>query len=96
MNVNLTAIIKSHPGKEDALKQILFELVKGSRTEEACLQYDLHQAADEPNVFIFHEIWRSADELEAHGQTPHIAKFVADSESMLLEPVKVYITNKIA
>ena len=55
MNVNLTAIIKSHIGKEDALKQILLELVKGSRTEEACLQYDLHQAADEPNVFIFHE-----------------------------------------
>ncbi|TRW23919.1 antibiotic biosynthesis monooxygenase [Flavobacterium zepuense] len=95
MNVNLTAIIKSHPGKEDALKEVLLELVKGSTTEEACLKYDLHQAADEPNVFIFHEIWRSPAELDAHGQTPHIAKFVKDSEALLLEPVKVYITNKL-
>jgi quinol monooxygenase YgiN len=93
MNINLTAIIKSHPGKENKLKRILLELVKGSRTEEACLQYDLHQAVDEPNVFIFHEIWRSAAELEAHNKTPHIAKFLEDSAPLLLKPAQIYITT---
>jgi len=93
--IPLTAIIKSKTDKTEEMKAVLEELVKGSRTEDACLQYDLHQAVAEPNVFIFHEIWRSEEELEAHNKTPHILKFIKDSEPLLLEAPGIYITNKI-
>jgi len=40
--IPLTAIIKSKPDKIAEMKAVLEELVQGSRTEPACLQYDLH------------------------------------------------------
>ncbi|MXN93138.1 antibiotic biosynthesis monooxygenase [Flavobacterium sp. Sd200] len=94
--INLTAIIKSHPGKEEELKQLLLSLVSASRQEAACLQYNLHQAADEQNVFIFHEIWESAEKLKEHNDTPHLKVFLSASETLLSEPIKVYITNQLA
>lgn len=93
--VNLTAIITSLPEKAGEMEALLLELVSHSTKEDACLQYDLHQVAEEPNVFIFHEIWRDAKGLEKHNNQPHILKFREESAALLLEPVKVYITNKI-
>jgi len=93
--VTLTAIIKSQPEKAAEMKAILEELVQGSRSESACLQYDLHQAEAEPNIFIFHEIWHNKAELDAHNQTPHVLKFIRESAPLLLEAPGIYITNKI-
>lgn len=94
--LTLTATVKSQPGKEDELKQILLTLVAASRQESACLQYDLHQVMGESNLFIFHELWQSAEKLEEHNNTPHVKTFLSASEPLLEEPVKVYITNKVA
>jgi len=96
MQINLTAIIKSLPGKEDALKAVLLELVEGSTKEAACIQYDLHQATDYPNVFIFHEIWQDAQSLEQHNKTPHVLKFIEDIKPLLAEAPGIYTTNKIS
>lgn len=94
-SINLTAIVTSLPGKEQEMKALLLELVSHSTQEEACIQYDLHQVAEEPNVFIFHEIWRDAKGLEEHGNQPHILKFKEASAPLLKEPLKIYITNRI-
>ena len=96
MNINLTAIIKSQPEKADEMKAILLELVEGSTKEEACIQYDLHQAAEAPNVFIFHEIWKDAESLEIHNKTSHVLTFIEKSKPILLEAPGIYITNKIS
>jgi len=95
MNIHVTAILKSLPGKSDEMKAVLLELVAGSRQESACIQYDLHQAADEPNVFIFHEIWQDAEKLEQHNNTTHVLKFKADTVSLLAKTPAIYITNKL-
>ena len=94
-HVTLTAIIKSQPDKAAQMKAVLEELVQGSRNEAACLQYDLHQAVADPNIFILHEIWRSAAELDAHNKTQHVLKFIKESAPLLQEAPGIYITNKI-
>lgn len=96
MQINLTAIIKSLPGQEEALKAVLLELVEGSTKEAACIKYDLHQATDYPNVFIFHEIWQDAPSLEQHNKTPHVLKFIKEATPLLAEALGIYITNKIS
>lgn len=96
MSVNVTAIIKSLPGKSDEMKAVLLELVAGSTNEAACIQYDLHQAADEPNVFIFHEIWQDAEKLEQHNNTPHVLKFKEDAAQLFAETPAIYITEKLS
>jgi len=93
--INITAIIKSLPEKTEEMKAFLLELVAGSTKEEACIQYDLHQDAESPNVFVFHEIWKDAENLELHTKTPHFVKFVHDSASLLAEPLTVYKTNRV-
>ena len=95
MSVNVTAIIKSLPGKSEEMKAVLLELVAGSTQEAACIQYDLHQAADEPNVFIFHEIWQDAEKLHQHNNTPHVLKFKEDTALLLAETPAIYITDRI-
>jgi quinol monooxygenase YgiN len=95
MQINITAIITALPEKTAEIKELLLELVAGSTKEEACIQYDLHQVAESPNVFIFHEIWQDAESLELHTKTPHFLKFVNDSASLLAVPLTVYKTNKI-
>jgi quinol monooxygenase YgiN len=93
--INLTAIIKSLPEKAEEMKALLLELVTHSTSEDACLQYDLHQDVKEPNAFIFHEIWRDANGFNEHNSKPYIRQFQTESAGILLEPVTIYITNKI-
>jgi len=66
MKVYLTAIVKSKPGSVEALKPLLSTLVSQSTQEEACLQYELYQSAEDENMFIFHETWSDQDGLDAH------------------------------
>ncbi|MNK08444.1 putative monooxygenase YcnE [compost metagenome] len=95
MHINITAIIKSVPSKAEEMKAILEELAIESNKEEACLQYDLHQDIDEPNVFIFYEIWKDGTSLDIHNNSVHVLKFKEASEAILLETPAIYITNRI-
>lgn len=95
MHINITAVIKSLPDKADEMKAILEELAVESNKEEACLQYDLHQDIDEPNVFIFHEIWKDNASLDVHNNSAHVLKFKEASKAILLETPAIYITNRI-
>ncbi|MHA3787058.1 putative quinol monooxygenase [Flavobacterium hauense] len=95
MQINITAIVKALPDRADEMQTLLQQLVEGSTKEEACIQYDLHQVAESPNVFVFHEIWQDAESLEQHTKTPHFMAFVEASVSLLAEPLTVYKTVKI-
>ena len=95
MQINITAIIKALPDSADEMKTLLLKLVEGSTKEDACIQYDLHQVAESPNVFVFHEIWQDAESLEQHTKTPHFMTFVEASAELLAEPLTVYKTVKI-
>ncbi|RAJ28178.1 putative quinol monooxygenase [Pedobacter cryoconitis] len=95
MSVYLTAIIKSTPGNAEQLKAILKTLVSGSKSEAACLQYDLHQVQEDPNLFIFHEEWASQQELDLHNVSPHIKKFATDAAAILDGAPIIHITKRV-
>lgn len=95
MHINITAIIKSLPNKVAEMKGILEELAIASNKEEACLQYDLHQVVDQPNVFIFHEIWKDKESFDGHNNSAHVLTFKEASKAILLETPIIYITNRI-
>ena len=76
MIINLTVILKSKSEFRDELKTNLENLVKNSRKETACLQYDLHQSIDDPNVFIFHEVWANKEGLDFHNKQLYLQEFI--------------------
>lgn len=95
MPVNLTVILKSKPQSRELLKALLIDLVQNSKKEAACIQYDLQQSIEEPNIFIFHEIWESQIGLDNHNQQAYIQSFFKKSELLLKEIPILYKTNKL-
>lgn len=95
MKVNLTAIVKSKPEHIEEVKTYLLNMVVNSKKEEACIQYDLHQNNEEPNIFVFHEIWKDEQSLEEHNNKTYIQDFVKAATTLLEENVIIYKTQKI-
>lgn len=95
MKINITAIIKSKPETIEITKALLTEMAGNSKQETACIQYDLHQSIEEPECFLFHEIWDNQEDLELHNTKPYIRKFVEKAAEILAEAPKIYKTNKI-
>ncbi|HKO78523.1 MAG TPA: putative quinol monooxygenase [Flavobacterium sp.] len=95
MEINLTVIIKSKSDHREELKAILIDLTKNSKKEAACLQYDLHQNMQDPNVFILHEVWKNNEGLDLHKEQSHFLKFNEASELFLEEKITVFETLRI-
>ncbi|HSD06028.1 putative quinol monooxygenase [Flavobacterium sp.] len=95
MEINLTVILKSKAENREELKTILQNLVENSRKELACIQYDLHQNIDDPNIFVFHEIWKNKEGLDLHNKQPYLLNFKQAAESLLQEKIIVYTTSQI-
>jgi quinol monooxygenase YgiN len=96
MEINLTVIIKSKSEYREDLKVILEDLTRNSKKETACLQYDLHQNLEDPNVFVLHEIWKNEEGLDLHKEQSHFSKFNEMSEFFLEEKITVFPTSRIA
>ena len=96
MSVYLTAIVKSKAGNDAALKALLETLVVASKQEAACLQYDLHQSVEDPNLFIFHEEWADQPGLDLHNGQLHIKKFLEVSVDLIDGSIVIHKTERVA
>lgn len=52
------------------------ELVTLTRAEAGCIQYDLCQDVNTPEILSFVEQWESAEALKAHMETEHFLRLV--------------------
>lgn len=95
MPIYLTAVIKSKPEHVAEVKAILQDMVVQSRKEPACLQYLLHQGTEDPNLFVFHEIWENQEGLAIHGAQPYLENFRSKAAILLQEPLTLYFTDLI-
>lgn len=75
--LTVVAYMKAAPGKRDELKAALEELVPTTLAEDGCVSYDMHQGAENPDLFVFYENWESAAKLDAHLAAPHLTAFAA-------------------
>jgi quinol monooxygenase YgiN len=94
--LTVIAEIVAKPGKEDEVRRHLLGFVEPTRSEEGCVQYDLHICNDEPNRFIFFEKWASQEMLDKHAASPHIQAFRAVKDDLLAEPTRIVRATRIA
>ena len=59
------------------------KLFEPTRKEAGCLQYDLHQDNDHPEIFLFFEIWESRESWQEHMKTEHLKAYIATTESLI-------------
>lgn len=77
MTLTILAQITAASGKEQLVRQELEKLVEITRTEDGCLQYDLHMDNDTPGFFVFYENWVSREHWQKHMKAPHLAAYGA-------------------
>ena len=74
--LTIVANVHADPDQIDLVKAELEKLVPITRTEEGCIQYDLHRDNDNPLHFMFFEIWESRELWQTHMNAPHLAAYV--------------------
>ena len=83
--LTVVANMKAKPGREQELRAALEALVEPTSREAGYVNYDLHQAVDDPGVFYFYENWESEAALDAHLSTPHLEQFKSVMDDLLDE-----------
>lgn len=81
------ATIIAQPGKEDAVRSALEQVVPPSRAEAGCSRYELHVDNTAPGKFVMLEEWSGQAALTEHEATPHFQALAAAVNGV----AKVYI-----
>lgn len=89
-----TVVTKDETREE--LRGILADRVAPTRAEAACVNYDFHVDAKDPNVFVFYENWKSRADLDAHLKTPHLQPLFGRLEQLLARPVEMRFLTMIS
>jgi len=94
--VTVVARFKARPGMEETLRRELLALIDPTTAEEGCINYDLHQSADDKALFMFHENWLSREDLDDHLQMPYLQAFLARTDELLAEPAEISLWKMIS
>lgn len=93
--LTVVAQFKAKPGKESLVRQELLSLLAPSRKDAGCLNYDLHQAPDNPALFLFHENWTNKAHLDQHLQKPELQAVLARVGQLVAEPPQIMLWEKV-
>jgi len=94
--VTVIARIKAKPGMAETVKNEVLALVAPTRAEAGCINYDLHQAADDKSVLMLYENWVSKEDLDKHLAMPYLEAFKAKAAELLAEPLDITLWEMIS
>lgn len=94
--VTIIARVKAKEGMEESVKQDLLSLVAQTRSEEGCINYDLHQSVEDKSRFLFYENWRSQEDMQKHLAMPYITAILARADQILAEPLDLTVWEMIS
>ncbi len=91
----LPGTFTAKPGAKAQLVTMAQALIPPSRAEEGCMRYDFLEDAITPGRFLFFELWRSREDLNAHFQQPYFKAFAQDLP-VLIEGLAEIVTYETA
>lgn len=71
----VVAQVKAKKESVDLVKAELLKLVEPTRKEDGCIQYDIHQDNESPELFLFYEKWETKNLWLAHRVNTHLLHF---------------------
>ena len=93
--VSVIARAKARPGMEEKLQQAIEEAVGPTRSEEGCINYDLHRSSEDPSEFLLYENWRSKADLDAHLELPHIKNLLEKLPELSEDGVEITLFEMV-
>lgn len=85
--LTIIAKLTSAVEQNEVVKTELQKLVAPTRLEKGCINYDLYQDNEDPNVFLFYENWENAEDLDAHMKSAHFINCFEKIENMVSKEV---------
>ncbi len=82
--LSIVARIEAKSDQVELVKNALITLIEPTRNENGCLQYDLHQDNENPEVFVFYENWQSRELWQIHMNNDHLKAYMAETEGAVV------------
>ena len=80
----------------DFLDLIKYDAEHSENDEPGCLRFDVLRDTENPNRFFYYEVYKDEAGRLAHRETPHFARYAADSADMFSSPVvRNIVTNVV-
>lgn len=83
--LTIVARILAKEEKRELVKRELIKLIRPTRAEEGCINYDLHQDEQNPNLFLFYENWENRTLWQKHMNNTHLVAYVKATEGAVEE-----------
>lgn len=74
--LTVVAQARAKSGCEKFLEDALRRVARDSHREPGCLLYVVHRDVGDPARFVTVERWRSAEEVDRHMASPHVAELL--------------------
>lgn len=87
--IKVIAKFVAKPGAGDKIEEIALELVRQTRAESGCLNYDLFRDTTDSTVYYMVELWENAAALESHFTENHFREAVAAITDLLAQPIGI-------
>ena len=81
--------LRAQPGRRDELLGAFDGLHDAVGGEPGTTVFTMHVARDDPDVVMFHEVYRDADALAAHRESPAVRALVGSLGELLAGPPEV-------
>jgi quinol monooxygenase YgiN len=91
----IIAVLTAKAGQRDALKRALKTLIVPSRAEPGCLNYNVFQLHNNPDMFYVYETWKGQQALDAHVALEHFQAFAEQMDTLLAEPLELVYLNSV-
>lgn len=100
--IHVLAIITAKPGMRGQVLEAFRANMPAVHAEKGCVEYGPAIDADGmgkiqtplgPDTFVVIEKWKTADDLKAHAQAPHMAAYAAKVKDMLANRVIHVLTT---
>jgi (4S)-4-hydroxy-5-phosphonooxypentane-2,3-dione isomerase len=88
--------VKVKPEKRQQFLEVIEDdAICSVRDEPGCVRFDVLQDNADPDTYYFHEVYKDEAALQAHTQTPHLARWRKAAEEVLAEPSQVTRTTSV-
>lgn len=95
MNLHIVALFKFNENYLIDAVELFQKLVRETRKENGCLQYDLIEDNSQKGTFFLIELWESVEHHSIHMGQDHLLEFFSSSAKMIESATEVYKGFKI-
>ena len=85
MALTIVANIEAKKNKIEFIKEELLKLIAPTKAEEGCIEYRLQQDNNNPEFFLFFEIWENRELWQKHMDSEHLQNLVRVTEGSLVD-----------